>query len=214
MMDGAPVPGQPYAAGPAMGYPAPPMAFGNPDYPTNWPPAPPIDYPPQGEAPLPSQPDFAPYAMPAPPAMPEWLRQRMARERPDSFAFAGMRLTQHRGDEAYTLDIDLNGLDPARVQVVPAGSALVIVAERSAQIERNETFDDGRGFRRSYSWTGGSRMRRLPVPPDGDLGAMLREDSDGGILIVIPRLAAVSAVPGPQPAQQPAQPSDQTPEPR
>lgn len=205
LMDGAPIRGQAYAPGAGMGYPAPPLDYGDPGYQTTWPPAPQMDYPPQGYAPMPPQPEFAPSAMPDPYPMPDRMRPRMARGAPDSVAFAGMRLTQHRSDEAYTLDIELNGLDPAQVQIVPAGSGLVIVAEQSAQTDRTETFADGRGFRRSYSWSGGSRMKRLPVPPDGDLQAMLREDSDGGILIVIPRLTEAPAAP----AQQPNQSSEQ-----
>ncbi len=212
LMDGAPIRGQAYAPGPGMGYPAPPLDYGDPGYQTTWPPTPPMDYPPQGYAPMPPQPEFAPAPMPDPYPMPERLQQRMARGAADSVAFAGMRLTQHRSDEAYTLDIELNGLDPAQVQIVPAGSGLVIVAEQSAQTDRTETFADGRGFRRSYSWSGGSQMKRLPVPPDGDLQAMLREDSDGGILIVIPRLAAASGAPAQQPNQQPGQQPGQTPE--
>jgi len=207
LMDGAPARGQAYAPGADIGYPAPPAGFGDPRYQTTRPPAPPIDYPPQGYAPpgyapMAPQSERAPYPMPAPYPTPDNSQQGMARGTPDSFAFAGMRLTQHRSDEAYTLDIELNGLDPAQVQVEPAGSGLVIVAKQSAETDSTETFADGRGFRRSYSWSGGSRIQRLPVPPDGDLTAMLREDSDDGILIVIPRRAETSTEPAQQPAGQ------------
>ena len=211
LMDGAPLRGHAYAPGPGMSYPAPPLDYGDPGYQTTWPPTPPMDYPPQGSAPMPPQPEVAPAPMPDPYPMPERLQQRMTRGAADSVMFAGMRLTQHRSDEAYTLDIELNGLDPAQVQVMPAGSGLVIIAEQSAQTDRTETFADGRGFRRSYSWSGGSQMKRLRVPPDGDLNAMLREDGDGGILIVIPRLAAASGAPEQQPGQQPGQQPSQQP---
>ncbi|MGB5831142.1 MAG: Hsp20/alpha crystallin family protein [Thiohalocapsa sp.] len=120
---------------------------------------------------------------------------------PRIFGFAGMRLSQQRSDEAYTLDIELNGLDPEQVRVMPSGYTLAIVADRSAQTSSTETFDDGRGFRRSYSWSGGQGMRRLPVPPDGDLSGMQREDGDGMIHIVIPRIAAAAP---PDPARHPA----------
>jgi len=208
-MDGAPMRGQAYAPGAGVGDPAPPLNFGDPGYPATWPPAPPMHYPPQPNAPMQPQPEFAPAPLRDPYRTPDRLQQRMTRGAPDSVAFAGMRLTQHRSDEAYTLDIELNGLGLSQVQVVPARSALVVVAEHSAQTDRTETFADGRGFRRSYSWSGGSRMKRLPVPPDGDLQAMLREDSDGGILIVIPRLTAASSAPAQQPDHQPGQTPEQ-----
>ena len=144
-------------------------------------PAPPMGYPAPGYAPMPphqSAPNMA------------------ASGRPDSFAFSGMRLTRRHDDDAYTLDIQLNGLDPAQVRVLPAGFALAIIATRSARTEREERFADGRGFRRGYSWSGGQSTKRLRVPPDGDLSAMRREDGDGNIHIVIPRMAATAATPG------------------
>jgi hypothetical protein len=94
-------------------------------------PAPPMGYPAPGYAPMPLQ-GSAP--------------NMATSERPDSFAFAGMRLTRQHDDDAYTLDIQLNGLDPAQVRVLPAGHALAIIATRSAQTEREERFADGRGF--------------------------------------------------------------------
>ena len=138
-------------------------------------PPPPAGYPAPGYAPMPLQ--------GSPPNM-------ATSERPDSFAFAGMRLTRQHDDDAYTLDIQLNGLDPAQVRVLPLGYALAIIATQSAQTEREERFADGRGFRRSYSWSSGHSTKRLPVPPDGDLSAMRREDGDDMIHIVIPRTAA------------------------
>jgi len=109
---------------------------------------------------------------------------------PMTLDFAGMRMTQDRTDAAYTLDIALNGADPGQVEITPTRGGLVIVSNQSAQTEREETFDDGRGYRRSFSWSGGRSVKRLPVPPDGDLGAMQRDDADGTIHITIPRVAA------------------------
>jgi HSP20 family molecular chaperone IbpA len=138
-------------------------------------PAPPVGYPAPGYAPMPLQ-GSAP--------------KMATSERPDSFAFAGMRLTRHHDDDTYRLDIQLNGLDPAQVEVIPAGHALAIIATRSAQTEREERFADGRGFQRSYSWSSGHSTKRLPVPPDADLAALRREDGDGEIHILIPRIVA------------------------
>jgi HSP20 family molecular chaperone IbpA len=104
-----------------------------------------------------------------------------------------MQLTQYRSADAYNLDISLNGLEPGQVEIQPTRGSLVIVARRSAQTEREETFDDGRGYARSYSWSGGRSVKRLPVPPDGDLSAMQREDADGIIRVRIPRRSAPGA---------------------
>ena len=143
-------------------------------------PAPPIGYPAPGNRPMPLR-------GPEP---------NMAASGPaESFAFAGMRLTQQRDEDTYRLDIELNGLDPSQVRVLPAGYALAIIAAQSAQTNREETFADGRGFRRSYSWSSGQSTKRLPVPPDGDLVAMRREDRDGSIRIVIPRRKATAVAP-------------------
>jgi HSP20 family molecular chaperone IbpA len=125
--------------------------------------------------------------------------------------FAGMRLTQQRSDDAYTLDIELGGADPSQVRIEPIGSALVIISEQSAESRREETFADGRGFSRSFSYASGRSTKRLPVPPDGDLSAMQREDSDGHIRILIPRVAMTSPTPQPAP-QGPATPVPPPPE--
>ncbi len=119
--------------------------------------------------------------------------------------FAGMRLTQDRNDDAYTLDIELGDVEPSQVRIEPMGSALVIISEQSAQSRREERFADGRGFSRSFSYSSGRMTKRLPVPPDGDLSAMQREDSEGRVRILIPRVAMPS--PAPQgPSSTPVQP--------
>ena len=120
---------------------------------------------------------------------------------PLTFAFAGMEVTQDRSDEAYTLDIALNGVDPSLIRItpMPMGRGLMIVSEQSTQTSREETYNDGRGFSRSYSYSSGRNVKRLPVPPDAELSAMRREDADGRILVSIPRLSQSSQ-------QQPEQP--------
>lgn len=118
-----------------------------------------------------------------------------------TFGFAGMTLTQDRTDAAYSLDIALGAVEPQQVKIQPLGSMLLIVAERSVQASREEQFDDGRGFRRSYSYSSGRSIRRLPVPPDADLAALQREDSDGRIQVIIPRTGPTRALPTPQPEQ-------------
>lgn len=96
-------------------------------------------------------------------------------------------LEQHMTDDSYILDIGLDGIEPSQIKVATFGRALVIRTERSMETHREETFDDGRGMARSFSWSSGTSARRLPVPPDGDLGALQREDSPERVRIIIPR---------------------------
>lgn len=101
-----------------------------------------------------------------------------------------VQMTQERTDDAYLLIIDLNGLAPENVQVRPFGNTLLVRTRRDARTRRSETFDDGRGFRESYRVSTGSSTRRLPVPPDGDLMALTREESPEQVRISIPRRQA------------------------
>ncbi len=100
----------------------------------------------------------------------------------------GLRLTPEVTDDAYLLTIGLaQGADPAAVQVQARGRSLIISTDRSVESSTEQQLEDGRGFSRSYRWSSGRSSRRVPVPPDGDLGAMQREDGSDGIRIVIPR---------------------------
>lgn len=110
-----------------------------------------------------------------------------------AFDFAGLGLTQSRTDDAYVLDIDLRGLPPEQVQVRPAGGGLLLVVRRTAESSREETFDDGRGYARSWGFSTGQRVQRLPAPPDADVRAMQREDSAEVIHISIPRRSDLPA---------------------
>jgi hypothetical protein len=105
-----------------------------------------------------------------------------------SFDFAGLRVTQSRTDDAYQLDIDLRGLPAEQVQIRPAGGGLILVVRRTAQTNREEAFADGRGFRRSWGYSSGQSVKRLPAPPDADLRAMQREDTAASIHVSIPRM--------------------------
>lgn len=103
-----------------------------------------------------------------------------------------VRMTQERTEDAYILIIDLNGLAPDDVQVRPFGQTvfgqtLLVRMRRDARTRRSETFDDGRGYRESYRVSSGSSTRRLPVPPDGDVFGLTREDSAEQVRILIPR---------------------------
>lgn len=104
-----------------------------------------------------------------------------------AFDFAGLRLTQSRSDDVYVLDIDLRGLPPEQVQIRPAGGGLLLAVRRTAETSREETLDDGRGYRRSWGFSTGQRVKRLPAPPDADVRNLQRTDGDASIQVRIPR---------------------------
>jgi hypothetical protein len=110
---------------------------------------------------------------------------------PVTFDFAGLRMTQSRGDNAYLLDIELGDLPADQVMVRPAGGGLLISVRRTSEASREEVLEDGRGYRRSWGYSSGQRSQRLPAPPDADLRAMRRVDEAGAIHISIPRFAGV-----------------------
>lgn len=98
-----------------------------------------------------------------------------------------LRITQEQTEDAYLLIIDLDGLKPESVQVRPYGRSLLVRTRQDMRTHRSETFSDGRGYRESYRVATGSSTRRLPVPPDGDLAGLRREDSAEQVRILIPR---------------------------
>lgn len=100
---------------------------------------------------------------------------------------AGFRLAREASDDAYTLTVELDGMNPEQIQVRTQGQWIVLSQERTEQRDQRDGFDDGRGFRRSFSYSSGTASRRLSVPSDGDLSAMSREDKEGTVRIRIPR---------------------------
>ncbi len=98
-----------------------------------------------------------------------------------------LRISQQMTDEAYVLEIQLDGERPEAIQIEPQGRGLLVRRETSAQIDERDTFDDGRGYARRYSYSTGRTARRLNVPPDGDLAALTREDAEDSIRVTIPR---------------------------
>jgi hypothetical protein len=156
-------PTEAYQRAPLPPYPMPPMdPYGFPGAPGGQPTQ---EQPPGGGAPAyPWQPGYGPTS-------PE----------------TGLALKQEMTDEAYILIIELNGEDPARIDVGARGNALLVTRGDTTEKSSSQSFDDGYGYQRSWSWSSGQSSRRLPVPPDADLGAMRREQDDEQIRIVIPR---------------------------
>lgn len=99
----------------------------------------------------------------------------------------GFRISRATSNDAYSLTIHLHGMSPEEVQVRAQGQSLVISRERTEQQIQKDSFDDGRGFMRSFSYSSGTSSRRLTVPRDADLSAMSREDGEESIHIRIPR---------------------------
>ncbi len=144
-------------------------------------------------------PTLGPYARPA------WSGTRPIPQAPDAAqlpAYPGqpggagpqapgrLRLSPEIRDDAYVLIIDLDGRDPAEIDVSARPNTLLITSRRSAETSNAERFDDGRGYRRGWSWSSGQSSRRLPVPPDADLSRMRREQGDQQVRIIIPRRQA------------------------
>ena len=102
----------------------------------------------------------------------------------------GLRITQSATDEAYLLDIQLSGTKPADIKVAAQGPWILVTREDTAQSTREETFSDGRGYQRSFSYSSGHDSRRFNVPRDGNAAAMQRQDSEDAIHISIPRAKA------------------------
>ncbi|MEA3275241.1 MAG: Hsp20/alpha crystallin family protein [Pseudomonadota bacterium] len=185
-------PGQDPGFGYGLGFPpAPPYpeTFGRTPYGPDLAPGYPPPEPPAAENQTPS-PDSAPQApgYPAYGPPPGYPRSFPGYDRP---RFGGppsrFQISRETSEDAYILDIRLSGMKPEEVQVRTEGRWILISQDRSEQQAQEDSFDDGRGFTRSYSFSSGTASRRLSVPRDADLSAMTREESDDSIRILIPR---------------------------
>jgi hypothetical protein len=100
---------------------------------------------------------------------------------------SSFQVSRETTEDAYILDIRVQGIEPSELQVTPQGQWILIRSEISQRQLQEDSFDEGRGGMRSYSFSTGSASRRLTVPRDGDLSAMRREDGEDSVRIVIPR---------------------------
>lgn len=99
----------------------------------------------------------------------------------------GFRVSRTTSPDAHILTVALRGVKPEEVQIRTQGHWLFLSQTYSAQEVRKDSFDDGRGLRRSFSYSSGTGSRRLSVPPDAILSGMSREDGEDSIRIRIPR---------------------------
>lgn len=100
---------------------------------------------------------------------------------------SGLRIQQSATADAYLLDIHLSGVMPEQIKVQARGPWLRITQDNSAQASQEETLSDGRGWRRSFSYSSATASRTLRVPRDGDTSALQRQDTPDAIHIAIPR---------------------------
>ena len=123
-----------------------------------------------------------------------------------------LRLMREVTDDAYLVRIVVGDGKTGDVQVTPMGRGLAISRTAEAETVQEDTFGDGRGYQRSFSFSRGSLSRRIGLPPDADLAHMTREESGGNIVLRIPRVPIGRGFPpNPGDAQPQAAPVPPTP---
>lgn len=100
-----------------------------------------------------------------------------------------LRVQREVTDDAYLVHIQVRDGKTDDVQVTPLGRSLAISRSTDTQTLQEEDLDEGRGYRRSFSFSRGATSRRLGLPPDANPAAMTREEKDGTITLRIPRNA-------------------------
>jgi HSP20 family molecular chaperone IbpA len=100
---------------------------------------------------------------------------------------SGMRVSRSADAKAYYIDVELSGIKPEAVKVTQDGRWMTVTIDRTSQESRQQNFDDGRGYSRSYSLSSGMASRRFSLPGDADVAAMQREDTENRVHITLPR---------------------------
>jgi hypothetical protein len=122
-----------------------------------------------------------------------------------------LRVTREMTDDAYLVHVLVSDGKTEEVQVTPRGRSLDISRSTDTRSEQEDTFDDGRGYQRSFSYSTGAVRQYVALPGDADLGAMTREAKDGTITLRIPRRAQSDWGPGYGSGGSPADPSNPRP---
>lgn len=99
----------------------------------------------------------------------------------------GLRIIRDADANAYYILISTGDVAPQAVQVRIEGRWLLVGIDRSRQDSVQQSFDEGRGYQRSFSYSTGQTNRRLTVPQDADTAGMRREDGDREVRITLPR---------------------------
>jgi len=98
-----------------------------------------------------------------------------------------LQISRHATEDAYIIDIRLDDMKPADIQVSTQGNWISVSRDQSRQEVREDSFEQGRGYSRSYSFSSGSASRRFNIPRDADLEALTRAEREGVLRILIPR---------------------------
>ena len=98
-----------------------------------------------------------------------------------------MRISRDVTEDAYLIRIDIGDAKPEDIRIAPTGWGLAISRRSEAQTVRENSFDQGRGYRHCFSFSRGASHRRLRLPPDADPAGMTREVADKAIVLRIPR---------------------------
>jgi HSP20 family molecular chaperone IbpA len=96
-------------------------------------------------------------------------------------------VSRYATEDAYVIDVPLKGRQAEDIDVDTRGNWILLRIDRSLQETREDTFDEGRGYARTYRFSSGMASRRFIAPRDADLGAISREEVGGSLRILIPR---------------------------
>jgi HSP20 family molecular chaperone IbpA len=99
------------------------------------------------------------------------------------------RVARSADRDNYYVTIYVTGMTPQEVVVsVEGGRWLTVRAEDSREYTYENIAPDRSAFARSFSYSSGSAARRFILPRDANPGAMQRQDDEGLVRVVIPRL--------------------------
>lgn len=101
--------------------------------------------------------------------------------------FGPLQISRQATDDNYIIEVQLNDMKPEDIQVSTRGNSISVSRDQSRQEVREDSFEQGRGYSRSYSFSSGNVSRRFNVPHDADLSALTRETAEGVLRILIPR---------------------------
>ncbi|TNF93211.1 MAG: Hsp20 family protein [Gammaproteobacteria bacterium] len=94
----------------------------------------------------------------------------------------GLQYEKDQTEDSYILKIHLNNMSPSDIEIFPAGHGIRI---RNAMSFRQENRNDRGGY--SYVRSSSSFSKYIRLPRDADIDRMQKTDSEGLIVITIPK---------------------------
>ncbi|RKT43361.1 hypothetical protein BDD21_0694 [Thiocapsa rosea] len=133
-------------------------------------------------------PFMEPPGLPVPPSNPFAAQSNAPSAQPAALSRQARHLSIARRatPDAYLVEIRLENIDPAQVQISSQGRGLRIAYRTRSEEYRKDSF--GAGYGQGYSVMSGSASQRLNLPPDADIAAMSREVTSDRIQLRIPRV--------------------------